>query len=89
MTKENEVKLKGVIKSVCRLDVESDFIDNILLDTHCNLIDTLGFDSLLIVELILEIENTFDFEFDMNSLDINELKFYDKLKFAIDNYIGE
>lgn len=88
MTKENEVKLKKVIKSICRLGIEDSFLDEMLTDEHCNLLEKLGFESLLIVELVSEIEEVFNFEFDMNSLDISKLKFYDGLRATIDGYIG-
>lgn len=88
MTRENERKLRNIIKNICRLEVEETYIENKLEEAHCNLMEELGFDSLLIVELIVEIEEVLGFDFDMNSLDINTLKFYDGLIETIKKYIG-
>lgn len=89
MTQENKNELKKIIKSICRLEVEGDFIDKILKDEHCNLVEKLGFDSLLIVQLIVEIEELFNIEFDMDSLDVDKFKYIDKLVQEIDNKIGK
>lgn len=89
MTYENEQKLIKVIASACRLEMDEPYIAKILRSDNCNIIERLGFDSLLIVELIVELEETFDFEFDMNALNINKLKYYDELKKSIDSYVGE
>lgn len=89
MTRKNEDKLKKAILKICRLDVEENFLEEKLKNEHCDIISELGFDSLLIVELIAELEEVFSIEFDMNRLDINTLKFYDELKASVDNYIGE
>jgi acyl carrier protein len=88
VTTENEIKLKKVIKSICRLEIDEKYLDEMLMDGHCDLFEKFGFESLLIVELISEIEEVFNFEFDMNSLDISKLKFYDGLRAIIEGYIG-
>lgn len=51
--------------------------------------EDLGFDSILIVELVVKIEDEFKFEFDMNSLDIDKLKYYDELKRCIDYFVRQ
>lgn len=89
MNSNNKKKLYGAIRTICKLNLDDEKFFEILSDSHCNLIEKLGFDSLLIVELILEIESQFDFEFDMNSLNINKLKYLDNLEASIDNYINE
>ncbi len=89
MTSENELKLKDAIKSVCRMDQEGGYVDELLNREECDLIDQLGFDSLLFVELIVEIETALDFEFDMNKLDINKLRHLSELKAIVDGYLGE
>ena len=89
MTYENEERLIGVIAAACRLEMDEVQIADILRGGNCNIIERLGFESLLIVELIVELEEAFDFEFDMNALDINKLKYYDELKKSIDSYVGE
>ena len=89
MTIENENKLKEAIKSVCRMDKESGYVDELLAKDECDLIDELGFDSLLFVELIVGIEDALDFEFDMNNLDINKLRKLSELKNVVNEYLLE
>ena len=87
MTPENELKLKEAIKSVCRMEKESGYVDGLLNDENCDLIDELGFDSLLFVELIVSIEDEFEIEFDMNNLDINKLRHLNELKNIVSGYL--
>lgn len=87
MISENIKKLKDVIKSVCRMEKESGYIDELLNDDKCDLIDELGFDSLLFVELIVSIEDEFGIEFDMNNLDINKLRHMNELKEIVNRYL--
>lgn len=87
MNIENENKLKEAIKSVCRMENESGYVEELLCKENCDLIDELGFDSLLFVELVVEIEDALGFEFDMNNLDINKLRHLDELKKIIDEYM--
>lgn len=87
MNKDNERNLKEAIKTVCRMEKESGFIDELLNKDDCDLIDELGFDSLLFVELVVEIEESLGFEFDMNNLDINKLRHLKDLKDVIDGYL--
>ena len=66
------------------------FSDNWLIDTKedlINVIDELGFDSLLFVELIVSIEDEFGIEFDMNNLDINKLRHLNELKNIVSGYL--
>lgn len=87
MNKENVEKLIDVVISVCRLEVDKQTIKKTLSYDDCDLKENLGFDSLLMVELVVEIEQTFNIEFDMNSLDINRLRYWGKLKDNIDEII--
>lgn len=88
MNRENEDKLIAAIKNICRLEVDDQFILDALKDENCDLIATLGFDSLLFVELIVEIEDSMGVEFDMNRLDIHKLKIYGILRSEVDNLLG-
>lgn len=88
MNRENEDRLIAAIKNICRLEVDDQFILDALKDDNCDLIATLGFDSLLFVELIVEIEDSMDVEFDMNKLDIHKLKFYGILRSEVENLLG-
>lgn len=89
MNKENEEKLISAIKKICRLEVDEQFILDALNDEKCDLIATLGFDSLLFVELIVEIEDSMNVEFDMNKLDIHKLKIYGNLRSEVENLLGD
>ena len=59
------VKLKQIIR-----DLINSAFQTINISDSTNLIYDLGFDSITIVNLILEIENTFDVEMDSYDLDI-------------------
>lgn len=89
MTRDNEEKLARIIKSVCRLDLNEQSFSEKLSFGHLNIMEDLGFDSILIVELVVKIEDEFKFEFDMNSLDIDKLKYYDELKRCIDYFVRQ
>lgn len=89
MTTENEKRLIDAIRTVCRMDKKSGYVDELLKSDDCDLIDQLGFDSLLFVELVVEIENALDFEFDMNNLDINRLRKLCELKEIVNEYLIE
>ena len=56
--------------------------EKLLKDT--DLIESLGFDSFLMVELVVELEAAFDMEFDVNDMDMEELKIYGGLKAAVE-----
>lgn len=71
----NEIKLKEL---VMRLAKCIDSIDSINDET--NFIDELGYDSLSLVELIVDIENEFDFEFGYKNIDLDVFKKYENLK---------
>lgn len=81
--KDVDVKLKKIIKDIIRFDILDDNVEKMLDDSECDLMDDLGFDSLLMVQLIVEVENTFKLEFSLEDLDINILSKYTNLK----NYI--
>lgn len=84
MNAETEIKIQKLIKETCRLEVSEAYVDEMLHDRHCDIMDKLGFDSLLIVELVVGLEDELDFEFDMNNLDIKKLRHYDELLQYID-----
>ena len=70
--------------------MELEEVEKILSNDNANLMDDLSLDSFLMVELIVEIETTFDIEFDMNDLNINKLKIYGNLKqFIKDNMLND
>lgn len=88
MVPELDNKVRKSIKEVCRMEKESGYVDALLDSDECDLIDELGFDSLLFVELIVEIEDEFGIEFNMNNLDINKLRHFNELKEIVNGYLG-
>lgn len=89
MTIENEKILKEAICNVCRMEKESGYVDEKLNNDNCDLKEELGFDSLLFVELVVEIEEAFGFEFDVNAIDMKNLRYLGELKEIVDKYISE
>ncbi len=86
----NEKELLELIYDVGRVEMELEEVEKILSNDNANLMDDLSLDSFLMVELIVEIETTFDIEFDMNDLNINKLKIYGNLKqFIKDNMLND
>ena len=69
--------------------MSEDEIINCLSKEECDLKEELGFDSLIMVELVVEIETQYNIEFDMNELDINVLKKFTSLRKLVEKYIGE
>lgn len=70
---EIEVKLKKIIVE-CGVGIEKEQINE-----HTNLIDDLGFESVNLVELIVDIETEFDIEIGDEYLNMTTLSKYDKL----------
>ena len=74
-----EEQVKEILKELCRLDLTEEQKERLLQDKNCNLKEELGFDSLLMVELIIEIEEFFGFEFDAEEMDMKQLQSYQNL----------
>lgn len=87
MTQESILKIKQAIKNVCKMEKESGYIDEVLAKDEFDLAEELGFDSLLFVELVVEIETELDFEFDMKDLDTSSFKKWSSLKNVIERYL--
>lgn len=66
-----EQKLKNIIANISMYDIEIN--ENTILTTD------LGFDSVHIIELIVEIENEFNIEIDNDDLDIDNITVYGRL----------
>lgn len=79
VTNEIKEKLDEVIADVARIDFDNTKLSEQISKPDCDLMDDLGFDSLLMVELIDEIEKKFDIEFQMTDLNIDILRKYDNL----------
>lgn len=59
----------------------------IVIDDNCNLTKDLGFDSLKIVELIFQIEQNYNIEFDDNDLNFSSIKTVGDLKKILQRYV--
>lgn len=75
---ETEIKLREIILKVARMDLTEE-ADKLFSDPDCDLMTDFGLDSLLMVELVVEIESAFDIEFGLEDLDIEVLKKYGRL----------
>lgn len=78
-----EEQLKRIIAS-CGKDIEIECID-----TNVNLIDDLGFDSVGIVNLIIELECEFDIEIDDQYLVLEKLSTYTGLIEIVHEKLGD
>ncbi len=77
--KENEKKLKRMI--ISKTEGEYNFQD---INNKTNLIDDLGFDSIKMLQLILDLEREFMIEIDDEDLDFQILSIYKNLSEMIE-----
>lgn len=70
--KKIEEKINAIIYNVSGKN-------NIIFDDDINLIDDLSFDSLMIMELVMEIEDEFKITFDDSMFNISSLSSYSKI----------
>lgn len=75
-----DAKLKDVLLKITEKNITAEKITD-----ETTLIKDLGFDSLNMVELIVEIEEAFDAEIEDDDLDINTLNSYQSLKTLVEN----
>ena len=73
---------KAVINSIL---TEKRFFDTIAADMKLS--EDLGFDSLSLVELIVDLEERFDIEIDESDLDPGQLKTVDQIYTLVDKYL--
>lgn len=84
MTTNNiDVRLQHLISEVIRINQNRDMVSELVVEEECDLIDDFGLDSLLMVQLIVEIESEFDLEFNLADLNMDNLRKYHNLR----NYI--
>lgn len=77
-----EEKLKELIVNIAMQDV-----DAISINEETNLINDLGYDSVQIIELIVQLEMEFDIEMEDDDLDIENLIVYSRLYKTIERKI--
>lgn len=81
---EIKVKLREIILEIARMEIVEDS-EKLFANPNCDLMSDFGLDSLLMVQLIVEIERVFDIEFSLEDLDINILRKY----FELEKYIEQ
>lgn len=77
-----EEKLKELIVNIAMQDVNA-----ISINEETNLINDLGYDSVQIIELIVQLEMEFDIEMEDDDLDIENLIVYSRLYKTIERKI--
>lgn len=77
-----EEKLKEVIVNIAMQDV--DVAD---INEETNLVKDLGYDSVQIIELIVELETEFDIEIEDDDLDIENMVVYSRLYKTVESKI--
>lgn len=89
MTTNNvDARLQHLICEVIRINQNRDMVSELVVEQECDLIDDFGLDSLLMVQLIVEIESEFDLEFDIADLNMDLLRKYHNLRNYIISHIG-
>lgn len=82
---EIEKKLIELIDETIRIEMLQGDIIKFENKENCDLMNDLGFDSLLMVKLIIDVENCFNLEFGLEDLNIEYLRKYQNLlKYIID-----
>lgn len=82
---EIDRRLKKIIIDILQ-DKDIELENKITLD--CNLMDDLGFDSLLFIQLIVEVEKEFKIEFKMSDLNLSVMRIYKNLQRYLLTHIG-
>ena len=73
-------ELKKIIKRIIRIDILDNDVEKLLDNIECDLMNDLGLDSLLMVQLIVEVEIVLEIVFELDELDVNILRKYQKLR---------
>ena len=80
---EPEIMLRSIIKKVGKFPFSEKNLIRLLEKKECDLIDDVGFDSILFIQMIVEVELCFKIQFVLEELDINLLRKYKDLKKCI------
>lgn len=88
ITNDVDVRLQHLICEVIRIDQKKDVVSELAVEPECDLLDDFGLDSLLMVQLIVEIETEFELEFDLADLNMNVLRKYHNLRDYIISHQG-
>lgn len=87
-TNDVDVRLQHLIREVIRINQNKDVVSELVVGQECDLLDDFGLDSLLMVQLIVEIESEFDLEFDLADLNMDVLRKYHNLRDYIVSHQG-
>lgn len=87
-TNDVDVRLQHLIREVIRINQNKDAVSELVVEQECDLLDDFGLDSLLMVQLIVEIESEFDLEFDLADLNMDVLRKYHNLRDYIVSHQG-
>ena len=79
-TNDVDVKLQRLICEVIRINQNKEVVSELVIGQECDLLEDFGLDSLLMVQLIVEIESEFDLEFELSDLNMNVLRKYNNLR---------
>ncbi len=84
-----ERKLLEAIKNIADLNMTEDEALKLLENNNTNLMIEFGLDSLLRVQFIIELEEVFDIEVDMEDMDLEIFSNVGSLKNTIYKYLDE
>lgn len=84
-----ERKLSEAIKNIADLNMTEDEALKLLENNNTNLMTEFGLDSLLRVQFIIELEEVFDIEVDMEDMDLEIFSNVGSLKNTIYKYLDE
>lgn len=84
-----ERKLLEAIKNIADLNMTEDEALKLLENNNTNLMAEFGLDSLLRVQFIIELEEVFDIEVDMEDMDLEIFSNVGSLKNTIYKYLDE
>lgn len=84
-----ERKLLEAIKNITDLNMTEDEALKLLENNNTNLMTEFGLDSLLRVQFIIELEEVFDIEVDMEDMDLEIFSNVGSLKNTICKYLDE
>lgn len=84
-----ERKLLEAIKNIADLNMTEDEAFKLLENNNTNLMTEFGLDSLLRVQFIIELEEVFDIEVDMEDMDLEIFSNVGSLKNTIYKYLDE
>lgn len=84
-----ERKLLEAIKNIADLNMTEDEALKLLENNNTNLMTEFGLDSLLRVQFIIELEEVFDIEVDMEDMDLEIFSNVGSLKNTIHKYLDE